>query len=194
MNRNVYSLILILLAIGLYFTVTQGILDEAKVVSASNQEYITAIESASKLISVRDQVLAEYNKLSLDDRAKLDKIVPKSIDNIRLIIDLNNVALRHGFSLKGVSVTALSDNKNPSISSDGSVPVSNNNFSITTPVLEKVSVSFGLSAPYQQFISFIQDLEASLRILDVNSLSVTANDSGIYDWKIDLNTYWLRSQ
>lgn len=187
MNRNIYSLILVILSIGLYFTVTQGILDEAKVVSASNQEYANAIKSAEDLIKVRDQVLVDYNNLSMDDRAKLDKIVPKSIDNIRLIIDLNNVALQHGFSLKGVNVSTPDKNtSNVSVPKDGS--------SIKAPVLDKVSISFGLNAPYQQFISFLQDLEASLRILDINDLSVTASDNGVYDWKINLDTYWLRSQ
>jgi Tfp pilus assembly protein PilO len=189
MNRNISAIILTILAIGLYFTVTKGVIADANIVRASNDEYKTAIENSKTLLQVRDQVLADYNRLSIEDRAKLDKIVPKSVDNIRLIIDLNNVALRYGFSLKGIAVnTGSSANTNQA--GQGDVTQS----AISTPTLSKVSVSFGLSAPYQQFISFLQELEASLRILDLNSLSVTASDNGIYEWKLDLSTYWLHSQ
>lgn len=185
------------MAIGLYFTVTKGVLAEANIIRASNNEYITAIKNAEDLIRVRDKVLADYNKLLPEDREKLNKFVPKSVDNIRLIIDLNNVALRYGFALKGIKANA--SGKNPNESSAPTMnpgPISTspmNRNVISAPVLDTVTVSFGVTAPYQQFISFLQDLEASLRILDISSLSVTANDSGVYEWKIELKTYWLRN-
>ena len=178
------------MAIGLYFTVTKGVLAEANIIRASNNEYITAIKNAEDLIRVRDKVLADYNKLLPEDRDKLNKFVPKSVDNIRLIIDLNNIALRYGFALKGIKANASSKTSNESLVSPTS-PM--NPDVIVAPVLDTVTVSFGVTAPYQQFISFLQDLEASLRILDISSLSVTANDSGVYEWKIELKTYWLRN-
>ena len=186
MNRNLSATILVIMAIGLYFTVTKGVLTEANVIKASNDEYVKAIENAKSLIKVRDKVLADYNKLSVADRAKLDKLVPKSIDNIRLIIDLNNIALQKGLTLKGIQASAAQK-------SGEEVVADPNNSGVPTPILDTVTVSFGVNAPYQQFISFLQDLESSLRILDVSSLSVTANDNGIYDWKVELKTYWLRS-
>ncbi len=189
MNRNLSATILVIIALGLYFTVTKSVLKEANTVKSSNLEYKTAIENAKALLAVRDQVLADFNKLPIEDRAKLDKIVPKSVDNIRLIIDLNNIALRYGFSLKGISVNTVSGSKD---NSAGLGPVESSTLSV--PVLDKVSVSFSLTAPYQQFISFLRELESSLRILDLNSLSVTASDDGLYEWKLDLSTYWLHSQ
>jgi hypothetical protein len=53
-------------------------------------------------------------------------------------------------------------------------------------------VSFNVTAPYQQFISFMQDLEASLRVMDLTHLTVSANDTGTYDFGVQLTTYWLR--
>jgi Tfp pilus assembly protein PilO len=185
MNRNLNALILVILAIGLYFTVTASIFKEAGLVRDSNKEYETAIKNAEELIRVRDKVLNDYNTLSIEDRAKLDKIVPKNVDNIRLIIDLNNIAIKHGLALKGISVSAGASDANTQ-------PIDAT--TINTPVLNKVGVTFGISASYQQFISFIQDLESSLRILDLNNLSVTSSDNGVYDWKVNLDTYWLQSK
>ena len=185
MNRNITATILIILAVALYFTYTSGVWNDAMAVKAVNDQYTGAISSAEQLISVRDKVLKDYNNISADDRDNLDKVIPNTVDNIRLIIDLNSVALQHGFSLKNITAAA----KESSISSSGQ---NGQSFSIATPTLDTVAVSFSVSAPYQQFISFMQDLEASLRVMDITHLTVTANDTGTYDFSVQLNTYWLR--
>jgi Tfp pilus assembly protein PilO len=194
MNRNITATILIVLAIGIYFTVTQGIIAEAGSVKAVNDQYISAIANAQKLISVRDQVLKDYNSISQDDRDRLDKIVPNTVDNIRLIIDLNSVALRHGFSLKNIKATASSaQGRNPSATSQSAAAsASQSGTVIATPTLDTVAISFSVTAPYLQFISLLQDLEANLRIMDLTNLTVTANDTGTYDFNVELKTYWLR--
>ena len=196
MNRNVTATILIVLAVGIYATYTRGVWNDASAVKAVNDSYASAIDNAGKLISVRDQVLKSYNNISADDRDRIDKMVPDTVDNIRLIIDLNSVALQHGFSLKNITAAAKSDSSGAS-SSGGSVqnqPLSKaaGSLSIATPTLDTVTVSFSVTAPYQQFISFMQDLEASLRIMDITHLTVSANDSGTYDFGVELTTYWLR--
>ncbi len=151
MNRSITATVLIILSIGLYFTITKGVLADAQIVRSSNAEYVTAIKNAKDLITVRDKVLADYNKLSPDDRARLDKIVPQSVDNIRLIIDLNSVAMKYGFALKGIQATASTDASKSSMQNSTA-----EQSAISNPILDTVTVSFSVSAPYQQFISFLQ--------------------------------------
>lgn len=203
MNRNLTALILIVLAVGIYFTVTKGILDEANAVASVNSQYSTAIASAMQLLSVRDKVLNDFNNISETDRGRLAKLLPANVDNIRLVIDLNNIALQHGFSLKGITAQtdaggpgAPAAPARPPVASGGApaaIPASAAS-TIATPVLSTVTVSFSLSAPYQQFQSFLQDLESNLRIMDITQLSVASSDNGIYDWTVQLKTYYLRSQ
>jgi hypothetical protein len=200
MNRNITATILIVLAIGIYATFTRGIWADAGAVKAVNDQYSSAINSAEKLIAVRDQVLKSYNNISADDRGRIDNMIPNTVDNIRLIINLNSVALQHGFSLKGVTATnntspasaGSAAGSNPSSVSSISGAAANSPLSISTPSLDTVTVSFTVTAPYQQFISFMQDLEANLRIMDMTHLSVSANDTGTYDFGVQLTTYWLR--
>jgi Tfp pilus assembly protein PilO len=184
MNRNITALILIIIAGAIYFTYTSSAWGTALAMKATNDQYTSAIANAERLVSVRDSVLKDYNDISSEDRDNLDKMLPNTVDNIRLVIDLNNVALQHGLALKGVTATAKDDSSGQS--SAGSAG------GISIPTLDTVSVSFSVSAPYQQFISFMQDLEASLRIMDVTHLTVTANDTGTYDFAVQLNTYWMR--
>jgi hypothetical protein len=67
---------------------------------------------------------------------------------------------------------------------------------IPVPVLDTVTVSFGVTASYQQFIELLRDLEANLRVMDVTRLTLTANPTtaGTYDFAVELRTYWLRQQ
>jgi len=189
MNRNFTAAILIVLSVALYITFTAGQIDAARSTQAVNAQYANAITNAEKLIGVRDRVLKDYNNVSAEDKAQLDKMLPNTVDNIRLIIDLNNIAVQHGFNLKNVSAAtkAASAQGGPILTSNGRQASA----AIAIPVRDTVSVSFSVSAPYQQFISFMQDLEANLRLMDITHLTVTANTNGAYDFTVQLNTYWL---
>jgi Tfp pilus assembly protein PilO len=183
MGKNVVPIILIVLAIGVYFTYTKGKLDEARAVQATNQSYDAAITNADKLIKLRDQVLKDRSKISADDIAKLDKMIPDNVDNVRLIIDVNSIAHMHGLTLRGVHTSSVSDDAN------NSTPATSQS---TTSKLSPVSISFSVSTTYQNFIAFMQDIERSLRILDISSVSLNSNDGGIYDYNVVVNTYWLK--
>jgi hypothetical protein len=36
------------------------------------------------------------------------------------------------------------------------------------------------------------EIESNLRIMDLTSLTMTVNDSGIYDFSVTYKTYWLK--
>jgi len=191
MNRNVTATILIVLAVGIYFTVTKEMMDQAKQVRLVNAQYSSAIYNAEQLIRVRDQVLEAYNNIREEDRQRLDKMIPNTVDNIRLIIDLNSVAARHGLVLRNIKAETDSSNSNLS---GPAAPAGPDSFAqnISNPTLGTVTVSFNTEAPYLSFISFLQDLEANLRIMDVSRLTLTAEDSGVYTYSVGLQTYWLK--
>ena len=120
-------------------------------------------------------------------------MLPSTVDNIRLIIDLNNMAAsKFNLALQNVKASAASSMG----ASTAPVPVTpgspNALSTLAVPTLDTVQVSFNVSTTYDQFISFLRELETNLRIMDVTHLSVAANDTGTYDFNVQLNTYWLR--
>jgi len=174
MNKNATALLLLVLAIGIYFTFTSGRIDELKAIRAVNAEYDQAIENSAKLIKVRDEVLKAYNNLSNEDKDRLNKIVPNNVDNVRLIIDVkDDIAARHGLSLKNIKTSS------PVAGAAGSK-------------YGTVTLSFGVTSSYEKFVAFLKDLESSLRIMDVSRLTVATNEFGTYDFTVELKTYWLR--
>ncbi len=201
MNKNITSTILLVLAIGMYFTVTQGVIDGAKAVQVVNAKYISAMDSADQLRKERDKVRDTFNSISKDDQDRLKKMIPSTVDNIRLIIDISNVARKQNLSLEDIKATVSQAGQKGSVAKSSATATSQPNGTtavatdtIATPILDTVTVTFKVTAPYQQFKTFMQELEASLRIMDMTSLTLTANDTGTYDYKVELKTYWMRSQ
>lgn len=196
MNRNITAIILIVLAIGTYVTFTRSKLAEVNAVRAVNTQYASAIANADQLVKVRDSVLKDYNNLAAEDRERLDKMLPNTVDNIRLIIDMDSIALRHGFSLQNMRASVSGGSAKPS--GPATVPVQNvtsgAGATIPTPTLDTVDISFGVTTTYPKFIDLLHDLEANLRIMDVTRLNVAVNGDGTYNFGVSMKTYWLRQQ
>lgn len=180
MGKNILPIILIVLAIGTYFTFTSGQVDEIKKIQTVNDGYQSAIKNADKLIAVRDKVLDSRGKIADEDIARLDRMIPDNIDNVRLIIDVNGIASRHGVVLRGIRTSVTSD---PKAQAGGTR---------LDPSIGVMTVSFGVSTTYSNFISLMQDIERSLRILDISRITLNSNDNGVYDYTVELKTYWLK--
>lgn len=188
MSKNITALILIVLAVGTYFTFTKGKLDELKAIKAVNAEYKTAIDNANRLIAARDKVVKDDINVSEADNVRLAKILPDNVDNVRLIIDVkDNIAARHGLFLKGIKTSSpsdASDISNQNRGMEGAVP---NEYGT-------VNLSFSVTTSYKTFLDFMKDLEASLRVMDISRLNVVAgeNANGMYDFSVEVKTYWLK--
>jgi len=185
MNRNLIAIILIGLSIGLYFTYTNKLIEEIKTTNLVSSGYVSALSSAKELVRLREEVRKDWNNISSDDQARMKKMIPDTVDNIRLVIDLNSIAVRNGFSLKNIRASASSDGKK-----DSGIKSAANSLSV--PILDTVTVSFNTTAQYGQFINFLNDLEKSLRIMDITHLTLSGSDTGTYDFGVELKTYWLR--
>lgn len=189
MNKNVTPLILIVLAIGIYFTFTRVKLDELDGIKVVNAEYKQALDNSEKLVKVRDQVLATYNQIEPDDQDRLEKMLPDNVDNVRLIIDVNGVAARHGLAIKNVKTITAQQGAETTTTVTTQAPTEGVNVPST---YDTVSLSFDISANYPTFIAFLKDLEASLRIMEISKITLSANDTGTYNYNVELKTFWLK--
>ncbi len=182
MAKFFIPLILAAAAIGLFVMYTNPTYKDAQVLAVQANAYEEALQKAQEMRTLRDELLAKRNSFSANDVAKLERILPDNVDNIRLIIDINNIAVRHSLSLTDVALGEMSDSsvarKEGVVGSSGD-PVGS------------VEVGFTLLATYDGYLAFLQDLEHSLRIVDVTSVSFAAEagDRNNYDFKIRTN--WL---
>ena len=187
MNKNATPIIFLILAIGIYFTFTKGKIDEIKSIQGVNAGYQQAINNSEKLIKVRDEVQKSYNNIDPTDQARLDKMLPDNVDNVRLTLDVKNIGLGRGLTLRNIKTNA----PNLGTASSSASSITSSLASVATGY-DTIVLSFNVSTDYLTFLGLLKDLETSLRIIDISKITLTASDAGLYDYGVELKTYWLK--
>jgi Tfp pilus assembly protein PilO len=143
-------------------------------------KYDDIVNSSSKIVSDKTKLVNKQLTISETDKARLEKLLPSNIDNIRLIIEIKDIAKAHGLSLNNVSVGDMTKT-----SSDTTIGQS-------SPSYGTLSMKFTVTASYNNFLNLLQDLESNLRLLDITDISFNSTDNGLYDFNVSLDTYWLK--
>lgn len=181
--RTVLPILLLVASAGLFFGFTNPTYEATKQISAQTAAYDQALTTAKQLRDQRDQLLAKRDTFSADDVQKLERMLPDNVDNIRLIIDINNIAARHGLALKNVALGTVSSAS--SARSASAVGASGD------PV-GSVELGFAITSSYATFQAFLADLEHSLRLIDVEKLSFkNSGMADLNDYTLTIRTYWL---
>lgn len=189
--KNIIATILFATSVGLFFVYTNPLYvgkgDEGtdlsekgvKELLKKKGEYESAKINSGKILKKRDELIAQRNSFSQNDRKNITQLIPDNIDNVQLILDLNGIAKRYDMLLKGIRIEQASNLK------EGQIGVNKDQ-------LSSISVSFKVSSSYDTFLKFLKDLETSLRVVDVTKLSFKPTDTGIYNFDITIKTYWLK--
>lgn len=182
MTRLAFPLLLIATAIALFVLYTNPTYQEVKTLRAQADLYATALNKSEELRAIRDQLLSRRKTFSTEDLAKLSHTLPDNVDNIRLIIEINNVAARHGLSLSNVSLGEISD----SAARRNALAVGASGSAVGS-----VEIGFSVVSTYDNFVSFLQDLEHSQRLIDVEKISFAAGGKDADSYAVTIRTYWL---
>lgn len=181
--KNVIATILIIVSLGLFFLFTNKVYQEIKAQRANIEELNLALRQSRDILAKRSDLADKYNNFKSSDLNSLEKLLPDYVDNVKLILDMNSIAKQYGMSLKSIKVNdGQSDSKSSSSQKIGPID----------SAYQSINMSFKVSAPYENFVKFMKDLEQSLRIVDVTSLSFKANANNIYDYSVSIKTYWLK--
>jgi hypothetical protein len=185
MMRYLLPLLLVGASIGLFVFYTDPTYQTAQGLQTQNAAYDDALSKSAQLHAARDTLLAKRNSFSNDDINKLQLVLPDNVDTIRLIIDINSIAARHNLSLSNVQLGTISGAGSSGQAAAGAVGSGGG------PV-GSVEVGFAVTTDYPTFLAFLQDLEQSERLIDVDSLTFTAPTSGtLTTYTLSIRTYWL---
>ncbi|HVZ75821.1 MAG TPA: type 4a pilus biogenesis protein PilO [Candidatus Paceibacterota bacterium] len=183
MRGLIVPIVLVVAAVGLFIGFTNPWYEGTKSIQTEVATYDDALNKSQQLRTIRDQKVAAFNTFSADEKSKLEDVLPDNVDNIHLIIDINNIAARHGLSLKDVQLGTISG------SSGASTALTAGN---AGDLVGSVTLGFAVNASYDDFLAFLQDLEHSLRIIDVEKIDFTADPKGgNNDYSMTIRTYWL---
>ncbi len=171
-------IIFLAVSVLLFFGYIDPKFSDIKKTQQEEQLYRGALDNSKELQSIRDGLLTKYNSFGTEDLDRLKKILPNNINSVRLIRDIDGIASRYGMTLRNVSVN-LGTEKTNTVGPSGS--------EVGTMVL-----GFSVSGPYKIFISFLEDVEKSMRIMDITEVAFTSSENDLYEYKISLKTYWLK--
>ena len=182
MRQFTIPIVLVALSIGLFAIYTNPTYQADKKILVNVRAYNVSLDKSQELRRVRDEKIAAFNTFQPQDKDRLNSILPDNVDNIHLIIDINNIAARHGLSLKNVSLGTISD----SASSRNALAVGASGSAVGS-----VNLGFTVSSSYENMLAFINDLEHSLRIMDIEQITFTAGEKDLSDYSFSVRTYWL---
>lgn len=174
------AVILIVISVGLFFFKINPMYTEVKILKAQSSQYDDALKVAEELKKIRGELADKLASFTEEEIMKLEHFIPAQLDTVRVILDVDGIAASKGIKLKDIKIT-----------DSGKAPQTGPNQNQTP--YNTTSMSFVFNTSYANAQNFIRDLEQSLRLVDVASVTIkspTAGASG-YDFGVTLNTYWI---
>lgn len=185
MNSRILPLVALLASIGIFFgyvnPVWSGSIAAAKAGIASDN---AALVAAAQYAAHENELATARSAISQENLDRLAIFLPDSVDNVRLILDLNALAARSEVSLANIDVAKSAANT-------ANAPVPGGLSVANASVVGSADLSLSIVGTYEAFQTFLNGLEMSGRLLDVRDIAVSGSDTGIYSYKMSLRLYWL---
>ena len=201
MTRFVMPIILIGIAITLFFTFTNPIYSDLSGLQAQVASYNDALNNSKALENQRDVLTAKYDAIDPNNLAKLQKLLPDNVDNVRLILEIQQIASPYGMTLTDVKYDATDQ----TAAAGAATSVQGSTAAKAAPKDYGIfDLEFSTSATYNDFINFTKNLESNLRIVDISSIAFTSdtasagvgtqkNSGEVYKYDFHIKTYWLKN-
>ncbi len=178
-----------------FFFYTKPTYDSVKSVQTEIAQYDAVLEKAAELQRLNASLLSRFNAFKLTDIERLEKLLPDHVNNVRLILDLDNLAGQHGIALQNVDVSSSLNRASKNQIAAVEIGTSDQKY-------DSLTFTFSTRASYATFSRFLRDLELSLRIVDLVSLTMSPSADAFsqasgsvepqYTFNVVLRTYWLK--
>jgi Tfp pilus assembly protein PilO len=171
-------LLLVGVGIGGFILITKPMYADINALKIEGDAYGQALENSANLQKERDRLTTKLNSFSTDDLNKLDKMLPDSVDNIQLILEIQEQAAKQGIVVKNVQFEPkqfADEDKNKSDTGSSTpaaatVPVKRVATADDAKDYETFELQFSVEGSYKDFVAFMQLMEKSLRLIDIKSI------------------------
>ncbi len=174
---------------------------------AQKNEYNDVLGKANEATRImRESLLATYNSIPESDWRRLQKMVPNEPSGIQLVRDLSGLAGVFGIKIDKFSFDEGADNGAAARNANTESAENTQGIfipAVPTPISKKLTISIDFNTSYPNFTRFLREIEKSLELSDVRSLSVSraakssiGNSEAIgdvsgYNFSLTLDTYWI---
>lgn len=182
MFKVLISLFLLAGAGVIFFTESKNYFPEIKVLRKQASSYNETINTAKKVRSSIDKTLGDYNGISQDNVDRINKMVPSGAESMKLVVQIDDMMRKKDLSLSSI------DSKDAIDKSPVSNAVKNGGKNA-----ESIFLSIKARGSYTSFRSFIEELEKSLRLIDVNSVKISPVGQDDYSFSVEAVSYWRKT-
>jgi Tfp pilus assembly protein PilO len=207
------SLFLLTLSLAIGFFYTYPNYKKINAIKTDLSVVEDSLKQAKELKEIKSSLLTKYKSIETASMDLLKKVVPETFDSVRFVGSLNSIAGANGMIFSNVAVSENSKSSTSGSSSRmGVVPSVNeeNMGNTTTPVAPKSpyvtkTISFTLTGSYENFLKTIRDLENSIQVVDIKTLSVgdgsktgsksgktSQSSSGGLSFDVEVSTYSIK--
>jgi hypothetical protein len=201
--RLFFPLAFIVLSIVLFLLVVNPLYGEMQALQNDVATYNLALNNSKDLQERRDTLLRTYRDISQEDKDRLDHFLPNTVNNIKFILEVEQVANLHNMPIKNIKF----DPQKTEASAQGTATGPAAGTAIASGVSESrpygvFPIEFVTEGNYGTFVDFLKDLEHNLRLVDVKSIGFTVPppllkagtgpDPSVFTYTLKVDTYWLK--
>lgn len=187
MAKLITIFVFLLAAILIFGLWTMPLVGKVKELRSQQSQVEGVLVNSRQIQNLRDELIEKYNTIGTADLIRLKKLLPSQANDGGLIVQFDNLAKNRGLILKSLAIT---EKEKP----QSKVPA----FALTETSLEEpqgdyreAELNFKVAGFYNNFIAFLEDLEKSLRVMDVDSIAFSSGDKDVYEFNIKARTYVL---
>ena len=198
MYKLIIPIILIGTAIAGFVMKTGPYYNDISNIQTQVSSYNEALSNAKSLQGQRDLLTTKYNTINPENLDKLQKLLPDNVDNIRLILEIGEIAKPYGMVLSDVKYDASVSSNTKGVA-NVVAGAGQNNLNSNYGILD---LEFSTQGTYDNFLSFLNDLDHNLRIVDISSIefssdtgssTTSSQQNDIYKYSFKIKTYWLKN-
>ena len=198
MMRFIMPVVLIGLSMIVFFVFTNPIYNDISLLRTQVVSYDEALNNSKMLENERDKLTAKYNSINPDNLIKLQKFLPENIDNIRLILEIEQIASPYNMVLRDVKYNTITNKDTTSetvngIVQGGGIQSAHKDYGVW-------DLEFSTMSTYNNFLNFTRNLESNLRIVDISSIQFSSDSDTkfssspeVYKYNFKIKTYWLKN-
>jgi hypothetical protein len=226
MIKPILSLIIIVFSVGFGFFYSKPKYDEVQSTRADLQQLVKTSQSANEIKDIIAETGKSLSAVDAEDMARFDVFLPETLDGIRFANNLQHIGVANGLVLSDIRVEQQKGQEAPvsGTQQSGVQPSATGGvtkvLSVNTTLDEGTNAnktgaaaqkrygvtkaSFAFAATYSGFLLFLNDLEKSLGLINITSLSFKELAAGVeekavqsdlpplYQFNIDIETYSLK--
>lgn len=193
MFKSIIPIILIITSILIGFFYAKPLYEEMSIARSRLQAIDEALQKTKDISSAATELRREIESISPEDLDKLENVMlPDGIDQIRFLNMLSSVASRQNLFLESLEITNGAGDSTDDTLTEGRA---------VSAKVNKLEVSFSVSTDYDTFKIFLNDLEQSLALIEVEDISISVPSYGSseeegsaiipYAYSVRISTYWI---